>query len=472
MGQYSTHTLIRMHLLFFIILCLLLWACPVLAAGTNLLQSVEAALDYNPELKASQEKRQAYGHSVDKARSGFFPRIAAEVGGGYSQRSDTTLRAYDDANKVRAYGDASLLLIQPIWRGGYTTADVAVRRALYDSADSQLEDSGTSLVFQAIVAHVEVLRRAELVALAKNNVKEHAEILDTVRRRTSGQIATMGELHQVEGRHARAKGTLSSYETDLDAAHAAYLNITGNVAQSLISAPAPSKAYGSLDNALQACLDGNKRIRSAVSEVEAASGEKDMARSRFYPSINLEAGPTWSDRNNKNMASSRITEVGMGLRIRWDLLSGGEDMANMAIAEARIRQAKQNLHTVMDSLSKDIEATYSHYMSSQEQTTLYEAAKGYSRLAREDYYRQFLSAQRNLLDVLDAENDYFYAAVQQVMSQGDRIIAGYRLLALSGELLTSLGLDPAILRVDTHTTTGDVENLRMVVPTSLRGNMK
>jgi hypothetical protein len=73
------------------------------------------------------------------------------------------------------------------------------------------------------------------------------------------------------------------------------------------------------------------------------------------------------------------------------------------------------------------------------------------------------------LDVLDAENDYFYAAGQEAMSRGDRIIAGYRLLALSGELFSSLGMDPALLRVHAPTTTEDADNLHRAFPTSLRG---
>ena len=459
----------RKGLLLFLLSCLL-FASPAQVAAVTMLESVEFALAYNPELKAGQEKRQVTVHAIDKARAGFLPSIVTEAGAGFSQRNDAATRAYNEPSRVRAYGDAGVRLIQPLWQGGYTTADMAVRRAQFDSADSQLEDSGTSLAFQAIVAHVEVLRRSELVTLAKNNVKEHANILNTVRKRAGGQIATVGELHQVEGRHARAKATLSSYEAALDAALASYLNATGKTPQNLARAPAPPRVYASPEEALKTCLAKNKRIQSAISEVAAAGGEKDMAKSRFYPSINLEAGPSWYERNGYH--SGRVAELGVGLRMRWDLLSGGEDVANVAMAGARIRQAKQNLHAIMDALSQDIESTYSLYLSSKDQIGLYESAKKSSRLARDDYYRQFLSAQRNLLDTLDAENDYFYAAGQQVMSQGDRIIAGYRLLALGGELLPRLGLDPARLRVYAHTTTEDAENLRMAFPTPLKGSMK
>ena len=470
MRQVTTSFPLCAFLLLFALPGLLLCALPTIAAGATLLDSVEAALAYNPELKASQEKRQVSGHAVDKARAGFFPRIALEAGGGFSQRSDSVTRGHKEEHEVRAFGDAGLRLIQPLFQGGYTTADVAARRAQFASADSELEDHGTTLAFQAIVAHVEVLRRGELVELAKINVKEHEKILRTVRQRMNGQVSTVGELHQVEGRQARAQATLSSYASALDAAHAAYLNATGKAAQKLARAPAPVKAYTGLNDALHACMAGNKRIQAAMSDVAAAKGEKGMAQSRFFPSINLEAGPSWYDRDNRRRDSSRVTELSAGLRLRWDLLSGGEDVANVALAGARIRQARHNLHTVMDALGKDIQTTWSLYLSAQEQIAQYEKAKKSSRLARDDYFRQFLSAHRNLLDVLDAENDYFYAAGQQVMSQGDRLIAGYRLLALSGDLLPSLGLDPARLRVKVRTTTEDADNLRTAFPTSLRGS--
>ena len=459
-------SLARTLLLSFTFPCLLFCAAPVLAAGVSMLDSVEAALAYNPELKANQERRQVAAHAVDKSRAGFFPSITAETGTGFSQRNDAVTRAYKEWEKVRGYGDAGVRLIQPLFQGGYTTADVAARRAQFLGADSDLEDSGTSLAFQAIVAHVEVLRRAELVTLAKNNVKEHADILSTVRKRYSGQIATVGELHQVEGRYSRAKATQSAYESALDAAYASYLSATGKPAHDLVRAPNPAKAYSSLDEAREFCLSGNKRIQSAMYEVTMASGEREMAKSRFYPSVNLEVGPSWSNRDS--YSNSMISEVSAGLRLKWDLLSGGEDVANVAMAGARIRQARQNLHVIMDSLNKDIESTFSLYRSSQEQIGMYADAKKSSRLARDDYYRQFLSAQRSLLDVLDAENDFFYAAGQQVMCQGDRIIAGYRLLALSGELLAGLGLDPARLRVNTPTTGESAENLRFAFPTPLR----
>ncbi|MCL1890244.1 MAG: TolC family outer membrane protein [Desulfovibrionaceae bacterium] len=452
---------------FFLFLFSLVLAFPAPASAVSLLESVEAALAYNPELKAGQERRQAALHALDKARAGFFPRLSAEVGGGFSRRGDSVTRAYNEDGKMRGHGDASLRLIQPIWQGGQTTADTAARQAMYYAADSQLEDSGASLAFQTIVAHVEVLRWTELVELAKKNVKEHEKILGTVRQRYNGEIVTVGERHQVEGRLARAKATLSTYESALGSAQAAYLNSTGRAAANLKPASHPSKSYASLDEALRASLADNKRIQSAMHEVSAAEKEKDLAQSRFFPSVNLEAGPSWRDRDSRY--DSKITEVGVGLYLKWDLFNGGEDTANVALAGARIRQSKQNLHTVMDSLGKDIESTYSHYLSAKEQVGFYEAAKKSSRLAKEDYYRQFISAQRSLLDLLDAENDCFFAAGQEAMSRGDWIITGYRLLALSGELLPSLGVDPARLRVNTNTTTEDTKNLRLAFPTPLRG---
>jgi adhesin transport system outer membrane protein len=59
---------------------------------------------------------------------------------------------------------------------------------------------------------------------------------------------------------------------------------------------------------------------------------------------------------------------------------------------------------------------------------------------RSAYAEQFVVGRRSLLDLLDAENEYFQSAAQLLTSQVNEMIAVYRLLALSGELLENLDI--------------------------------
>ena len=444
---------------------LLLPASGYSAERVSVLDSVTAAFAYNPELKSSQESRLSSQHAVEKAKTGYAPKIFVYGTAGVGRLSDSNTRAHNEQDEMRGFYNSGIRLTQPIWYGGETTANVVGREAQLQSADSMLEDKGSSLAFNAIVAHIEVLRRRELVTLAKQNVSEHAKILSTVRTRYNTQIATVGELNQVQSRYSRAKATLSSYESVLDAANASYLRVTGHQPKDLVPAHAPEVNYKNIDSVREACLAGNPRIKSAMSEVDASIGDRDLAESRFYPRFDAEFGPSWSDRDSRG--ETRVDNVEAALRMRWDIFSGGEDQASVRIANAKIRQNRQTLHSLMDILNEDIESTFSRWLSSVVQADEYDAAKKASRLARDDYYRQFLSAQRSLIDVLDAENDFFYSASQEVLSKGDRVIATYRLLTLSGELLSKLNVTVADLRSTGPTTDESNTNLRSAFDTPL-----
>jgi adhesin transport system outer membrane protein len=59
---------------------------------------------------------------------------------------------------------------------------------------------------------------------------------------------------------------------------------------------------------------------------------------------------------------------------------------------------------------------------------------------RDAYRQQFEVAQRTLLDVLDAENELFVSSGQLVTAQTNELLASYRVLAVSGMLLNTLGI--------------------------------
>lgn len=416
----------------------------------TMMNSIDAAIAYNPDLKASQEEREMNVHGVSRARAGYLPKITGYAGGGVSRRSDNTLRAVDEQRSFRGIADAGLRLTQPLFHGFSIMYAVKGSEAGLEASEYRLEDRGATTAYDAIAAHTEVARRRALVGHAQKNVEEHAGILQTVQKRFDTGVATTGELNQIRSRHARAKATLLSYESALDAAVANYVRVTGKQPPQLEDTPAPKHLFADLGEIRDSTIEHNPLIRALLADINSFRSEKGQVKSRFYPQFDIAAGPTWSDRDSKASVYTRdfVGEV----RMNWDFFSGGGDMASLDMSNAKIRQARQNLHALMDSLNEDIESTYSRYVNAEKEAGEYATAKKASRVAREDYYRQFLAAQRGLIDVLDAENDFFYAVSQEVMSLSDRVLSAYRLQALAGRLLPELHLTPSMLRALGPTT--------------------
>lgn len=462
------HQASKAALLCFIILFSLMSGPRAAAASVlsgSLKDSVEAALAYNPDLKAVQEGYQISGLAVDKAKAGRLPSASVSAGGGFTQRSDTLTKAFEQEDDWQDTGEYALRLVQPLWHGGAIVNDIRLRELLFSSADYNLASEGINMAYTAISAHIEVLRRKQLLELARINVSEHDKILRIMRQRYDSKVATIGELSQVQNRHARAKATEMAYRAAYNNALSHYLRVTGKHAQNLMQAELPDNLYTSIQFARGACLKGNLRLKAAMDNLFATEKEKAIAQSAFWPKLDFELGHYWSDRAGD--ANESVHGMGAMLRINWEFFSGGRDMAGVSMSEARIRQGKQAFYALMDSLNEDVESSYYMYESAMIQEREYFRAKEASLRTKEDYNRQFLSAKRSIVDVLDAENDLFYASSQQALSYYDKVQASYRLLALSGELLDEMGIDAALLRNSGPTTTTGTRNIISDSPSNL-----
>jgi adhesin transport system outer membrane protein len=121
-------------------------------------------------------------------------------------------------------------------------------------------------------------------------------------------------------------------------------------------------------------------------------------------------------------------------------------VAGHKATKARKRQAEADKYDLTLAVESETKTTWAQYMSSLNEVKEYTAAVQYNRDTKEIYLEQFGVAQRSLLDVLDSENEVFQSSSQLVTSSVNEQIAAYKLMALSGNLITALGVDPALYK--------------------------
>ena len=420
---------------------------PALAAkdGTIALKdSVEAMLRYNNSLKAIQENRVAAGHDVDRAKAGYGPRVDLTLRGGFGKLSDSTTRSYG-YDEASPYASTSLLITQPLWDGRLTRGRVREAEATYRSLDHRVLDNANTLALDAIIAHVDVLRRQQIYKLAQDNVARHEEILEKARAREAQGVDTMADVSQAQSRLARARSTLTEARASLLIGEDTYTRLTRHPAVNLGPVNMPSGMYKDAEAVLEAARRGNPKVAAYKEDVKAANAVREQARSAYSPSLSIEAGPSYSDRDGRSELWT--AEVGVAAVVRWNLFNSGADVANSKAAAARIRQSRRVLYDYMDDLKLNVEETWTQYLSAQKQLDFYTEAIGYNRTTRNAYEEQFVMGQRSLLDVLDAENELFSSSTQAATARGNTLIAAYRMKALAGDLLPGLGINTDILKM-------------------------
>jgi adhesin transport system outer membrane protein len=426
----------------------LLLALPLAGAQPALAQeqtvsindSVTAALSYNPRLKMLQANHEAIGFELERARGGYFPRVDLAAGYGAESHSDEFTRNRDIEHNFYDRLEASLRLSQLLYDGQETASRVGVEAAKLDSAKLRVSDNAEAIALDAIIAHMEVYRQRVLHGLAQQNVRDHEEILGMLNERQKAGAGSIADVTQTQGRLARAKASLAEARSGVRGAEANYQRVVGKLAGDVEYFTVPANLMPkSLDEVLEAVQAQNPKVKALEHNIQEAEARVGLSDSNFLPKVNLEVSSSYEDQ----VESSRTYEHNNQamVRLRWNLFNGGADVADRKAALARKFQAISSKDDQLVQVIEEAVTTWAKLEAYKEQVVDYGDATSNSQKTLESYMKQFTVGQRTLLDVLDARNELFQSSGLLVTAKVNEVVAAERLLALTGALNRSLGME-------------------------------
>lgn len=421
-------------------------------AQTTVQNTITDVLSYSPSLKSIQENRQSLLHNVDQAKAGWYPRVDVTGSASLQQGSNSTIRNNHKSPGEFAPGaSVGVLLSQSLWDGRSTTN--LVDQALYriESIDNRVFDNATYLALEGLIAHLDVLRRQEVLSLAERYRETHKVILEKQASLSSSGLSTTADVTQAQGRLARAKATVTDAESSLAQGVNAYAQLTGkrpvDVLAGLDIPPRfAEKNMPTLEALIDETVQGNPKIKANVADVKVAKSGIDAVGANFQPQVSLEVGPAYADPDSR-IGNDYEWSMGATVRLRWNLYNGGRTQAEEKAAAATMRQMRQEVNVTTDAVLTDVRNTMVSLSAARKLVQEYSDAVTYCRSTRDAYLEQFGLGMRSLLDVLDAETELFNSETQLATVQTNVTINIYKLLALQGNLLKELGIDDNTLFV-------------------------
>jgi adhesin transport system outer membrane protein len=411
------------------------------AQATGLKEAVELSLATNPDLGIVAANREAVNEELRQARGLYLPQVDLAAGIGRERTEDRAVRA--DPNNGEGLTltrqELSLSLQQRIFDGFESDSTVAREKARLRSASMRVAENAEFLALDVIGVYLNVIRQRELVRLAETNLAVHMEILDNLRERQRGGAGSRADVVQTEARSARARATLTQTLEDLRVAETDYTRVVGQVPDDLTPPAFPVDVLPlSLDEAVAQTQTNNPTTKIFEADVRAADAEVSLSESPFYPAVTLEAISEYND--NRDGIESYEWNNQIMLRLRWNLYRGGIDRAARQESLARLMESKNR--RLQSQLNAEQEMRQSWYALEANQQRVDDLADSvrFNTETRDAYREQFNVAQRTLLDVLDAENELFVSSGQLVTAQTNELLASYRILAVSGALLNTLGV--------------------------------
>jgi adhesin transport system outer membrane protein len=419
-------------------LCVLGSASP--ASADTLEEAITKALDFNPRIKAASSNKDAIGYELRQSRSYYLPQADLRAGAGIARYDDLSSRNNFGGSVDGDPEELSLILQQRIFDGYEADSLVARDKARVTGAARRVYESSEFLGLDVTEAYLDMLRAQKVLDLSVENAQIHENILSSLQERGRGGVGSFADIAQTEARLLRAESAVEDAQNQLLDAQAAYIALVGDAPASVNDVTCPTAALPADEQETLAQLVAtNPTVRALDADVDANEARVDLSESTYYPKVNLEANASHFD--EQDGALTYEDDVRLMVMMRWNLYSGGRDMAAEREASSRLGQSKFERSVALLQAEEETRRAWNSLRSAERRSTLLADAVVSSVETRDAYREQFLVGDRTLLDVLDAENEVYVVSTELVDAETVRCFQQFAIIALTGSLLQTVGVE-------------------------------
>lgn len=409
------------------------------AAAETLKEVVTFAIETHPQVLGAAKKKDAADSAIDAARGGYFPKIDYLLGTG-RERSKNSITLLTNPNWVALNRhQEGAVLNQMIFDGMGVASEVDRRKAISDSSAHRVFSAAEDTGLQTIDAYLDVLKNVELVSYAKENLAAHNRTFDQVKLRADKGVGRRADLEQIDARLALAISNLAAAESTLRDAEIAYLKVVGKNPISLTRPEAP-QIPPSADESVKVAVLNHPILKSALSDVDAAQAQREIARSFFFPRLELEA--SYSDNKNIDGLAGPNRDRLVMLWLKWNIFRGGFDYYRDEETAKQISEAQEIARNTNRQVEAAVRLAYNAFATARDRLPSLDRYVKASDATRDAYSKQFAIGQRTLLDLLDSENEYFTSRSTYVNALFIELSARFRVLNAMGNLMQSLDIKP------------------------------
>lgn len=406
---------------------------------------VETGLRSNPEFAAIQQNYMATMEEKKQARALYFPSVDVSADTGVEISDDQSTRAGNDGadtERLSRY-DASLTVTQLLFDGGETKYENKRQSHRVKSAKFRLQEAGELIGLSIVEAYLSVMRQRKLMEISQKNIGDHENFYRQIEDSTRAGRSSLANLEQAKARVASAKAQMADVEQNLRFAEASFIREVGMAPADLTLPNLPSDVSNmSLDDHVSYALDNSPTLLISRADIDVSKAEKDGAYAPFYPQFDLQL----TAREGKDLGGvrGRDTSASALVTMDWNLYRGGSDVARLREFERREMQAKEQTNDAQRQVRNDVHDTWAQKQAASQRKEMFQLQFNANSQLVKAYFDQFELGRRTLLDLLDTQNELFVSHSNLVNAQFLELFASYRLLALRGDLLSTLNLNQLI----------------------------
>lgn len=366
------------------------------------------------------------------ARSALYPQLSAQLSGDFALSQDFSTDTTNVVESLRPNErvTAGFSVSQLIYDGGATFNRVRAARARHREFENALTTRINDLALNSLTAYHDALTHQALLTLAIAFIERHEEILNNVRDRQRLGASSRADVTQASARLAAAQARFAEISESARLSEIRYEDFfreePGILRRPIIEGDTASDRKETVSRA----LEENPELAAAAARADASQSEFKAAKKSRLPEFRVSLDATRFD----VFDSGDDFDVRAGLNLNYDLFNGGARSATIAQARSRASQDRFGEEQMRREIERDAAIAFEQVVGAKARLIALEAAVIAHNKTRDLVLERYKLARGDLIDVLQAESDFFDASVSYITGLSSFDLVQYALMEHTGEL--------------------------------------
>ena len=405
--------------------------------------TVRKMLKQNGEFLAVKFQQKANNFGRISAISELFPSVNIRASSGLIFREYTLTTIDANGNRVPRRGDPftdadtdiNVTVSQPLYSRRFYR--VGERFADHKSGKYRLHARANEFVLETIEAYLEVQTAGEQRQYAEKNLQDIRRLFNRVKARARVDPGQRYLLNRAQTRLSLGEEDLSKAR-QLEAARRSKLaRLIGQDFGTLEAVPEPSELPESVESSLVLARAKNPNLLAARADVKSSVSAAAGAWGALLPEVSLDFN--YRKSLNQSGSTGDVEDISVGIGGSYQFSSGLTPVFD-AIAEQQRLRASRFLRK--DAERRIEEEINNLWVEVAESKRIHAQAVQFLKATEREknaYRRQFRAGQRNLLDLLNIQNEFFAAQQRELGARVTKGVAQYKILAAIGDLVKQFG---------------------------------
>lgn len=369
-------------------------------------ETINIALQRNPEIAQVIANLSSQNANIDVAKSRYYPQLSAGMNSGDLTSGDRGRMLYTiEANQL-------------LYDFGKVRASVNIQEALLQVEQGNLLINIDKIATDTARSVLGILRYRELVRIAQEQVKGVTRLHEMAVLRARAGISSNADPVQAQSYVEYAKSYLITQQNALKQEEQKLRTLLGFNVENLNFSISPdfvkkSGVYSDLE------LNLIPAMMVAKSEIEVAQFQKKQTQLSRYPTVNL-VGSVDKALNgiHPNTGKSNDMDSSIGISMSSNFYQGGAVGSQIRAASFAEAAAQAKLNSTYLNILDVTRTARENIVNTEQQIAFLQAREKSTAQTRELYEEQYKLGKRSILDLMSSEQSYH-------SSRAEREIARY-----------------------------------------------